>query len=380
MPIHLAESVLGIFAFDGEGKMVASEKFPRDQIAVAEIISSIQMGTPTKEHRDLIEKLLKEGHIDFTLESKLLAEKLGEEFNQANFKYLLPNPAGSKVREKLRDIAKDIVFNDVDTFARDVNFIIARHKLRMEAAQRDSLIIHSIGMLDDIDKMTNILVGRVREWYSVHFPELDRLIQDHEVYVKLLISLGNREKFTKEAIMDADISEEEADKISEAKSDTLGATLDEVDISLLQKIAKKILGLCDLRKEVSSYIEGLMAQVAPNMRSVAGGSIGARLISLAGGLKSLSRMPASTIQVMGAEKALFRALKKKGRPPKHGVIFQYPDVKGTPKKLRGKIARALAGKIAIAARVDAMSGEFVGDKLVNELKVRIANIKIKEKR
>ncbi|MGQ9788446.1 MAG: C/D box methylation guide ribonucleoprotein complex aNOP56 subunit, partial [Candidatus Hadarchaeaceae archaeon] len=96
-----------------------------------------------------------------------------------------------------------------------------------------------------------------------------------------------------------------------------------------------------------------------------------------GGIQELSRMPASTIQVLGAEKALFRALKKKSSPPKHGVIFQYPEIRGSQKKLRGKIARALAGKVAIAARVDAMSGEFVGDKLEAELKARIAEIKIK---
>ena len=91
-------------------------------------------------------------------------------------------------------------------------------------------------------------------------------------------------------------------------------------------------------------------------------------------------MPASTTQVLGAEKALFRALKTGARPPKHGVIYQYPDVRGTPRQLRGKIARALAGKIAIAARVDAMSGEFVGDRLAAYLKARIANIRAQGER
>jgi len=119
--------------------------------------------------------------------------------------------------------------------------------------------------------------------------------------------------------------------------------------------------------------------VAPNLRAVVGGSIGARLISLAGGLKELSRLPASTLQVLGAEKALFRALRSRARPPKHGVIYQYPEVRGAPKWQRGKIARALAGKLSIAARVDAMSGEFVGDKLVAGLKTRIADIKAKYK-
>jgi nucleolar protein 56 len=121
-----------------------------------------------------------------------------------------------------------------------------------------------------------------------------------------------------------------------------------------------------------------MAQVAPNLRAVVGSSIGAKLISLAGSLEKLSRLPASTVQVLGAEKALFRSLKGRARPPKHGVIFQYPEIRGSPKKLRGKIARVLAGKITIAARVDAMAGEYIGDKLAADVKSKIAMISKKE--
>jgi nucleolar protein 56 len=130
---------------------------------------------------------------------------------------------------------------------------------------------------------------------------------------------------------------------------------------------------------MAEYIDGLMAQVAPNIKTVVGGPIGARLISIAGGLKDLARMPASTLQLLGAEKALFRSLHKRGRPPKHGVIYQYPEIRGSPRRLRGKIARALSGKLSIAARVDAMSGEFVGDKLNADLESRISVIKAKAK-
>ena len=381
MPIHIAESVLGVFAFDDNGNLVASKKFPHDQIEVAGKIASIQMGTPTAEHRELIAELSGKGHCEFSLESKSLVSRLREEFKKARFEHLMPNVAGSNLREKLHDIAEDIGFEDVDKFARDVNFILTRHKLRTEAAQRDSLIIHSIGLLDDTDKFTNILIGRTREWYSIHFPELDRLVQDHDAYIKLLLALGHREEFTKQAVINAaGISDKDAERIAEASMDSLGAQFDEIDLKSLKRVGKEILSLYELRKEISDYIDGLMSQIAPNMRTVAGSSIGARLISIAGGIHRLSRMPASTIQVLGAEKALFRALKRKGNPPKHGVIFQYPEVRGSPKRLRGKIARALAGKIAIAARVDAMSGTFVGDKLDAGLKKRIADIRNKGSR
>ncbi len=376
MKIHIAESVLGVFAFDDSGNAVASRKFPHDKIEVAGKMASLQMGTPSAEHRELIAELLKAGHHDFTLESKSLVNRLKEEFKKATFEHQMPNAAGAALREKLQEIAEEIGFEKVDEFTREVNFILTRHKLRTEVSQRDSLIIQSIGLLDDADKFTNILIGRLREWYSLHFPELDRLVQDHEAYVKLVLALGHRDAFAKEAIVSAaGLSEQEAERIAEASADTLGAQFDEIDVGALKRTCREILSLYELRKEVSSYIDGLMSQIAPNLRTVAGSSIGARLISIAGGIQRLARMPASTIQVLGAEKALFRALKKKGSPPKHGVIFQYPEVRGAPKKLRGKIARALAGKIAIAARVDAMSGEFVGNKLDSEVKARIANIK-----
>ena len=376
MPIHIAESVIGVFAFDEDGNIIAHKLFPHNLIEVAGKLASIQMGTPTSEHRELISDLAKKGHREFTLESKPLMDRLTTEFRREKFIHQMPNPAGSTLRGKLREIAENFGFEEVEKFARDVNFILTRHKLRTEAAQRDTLIVQTIGLLDDIDKFANILIGRVREWYSIHFPELDRLVQDHEAYLKLILTLGNLDKFTKPSVIDAAaLPEAKADEIAAASRTTLGAPFDEIDFNAIQNAAREILRLYDLRKEVNNYIDGLMAQIAPNLRAVAGSAVGARLISLAGGLSELARMPASTIQLMGAEKALFRALKTRARPPKHGVIYQYPDVRGSPKNLRGKIARALSGKIAIAARVDAMSGEFVGDKLVSSLSKRIADVK-----
>ena len=381
MPIHIAECVLGVFAFDDEGKMIAFKRFPPDPIEVAGRIASIQMGTLTGEHRELIGELIEKGNREFTLEPEQLVNALKKEFRRAKFEMNMPNKAGSILRGRLRDIAGEVGFKDVDKFAREVNFILTRHKLRMEAAQRDRLIIQSIGVLDEVDRFSNILVGLVREWYSTHFPELDRLVPDHELYIKLVLSLGSREQFTSTALKDiAELPGDRANRIVEAAQTSLGAGFDEIDIKTLQACAQRISDLYELRGRIAEYIDGLMAQIAPNLRTVVGGLIGARLILIAGGLGRLARLPSSTIQVLGAEKALFRALKTRTRPPKHGVIYQYPDVRGSPRQLRGKIARALAGKIAIAARVDAMSGEFVGDRLAANLKARIANIRAQSER
>jgi nucleolar protein 56 len=135
-----------------------------------------------------------------------------------------------------------------------------------------------------------------------------------------------------------------------------------------------------MRKTLAERVDRILDEMAPNLKALAGPTISARLISLAGGLEELARLPSSTIQVLGAEKALFRALRTGARPPKHGIIFQHPLLHQAPRWQRGKIARALAGKISIAAKVDVFSGNFVGDRLKADLEKRIAEIKEKYRR
>jgi nucleolar protein 56 len=374
MVAHISECVLGVFAFDENKKLLAYKLFPLDVAAIAGRLISIQMEMPTQEHRELIAELIKKRHKKFLLESDGLASKLQDEFKQGKFETLMPNKAGEVLRSSLNEVAAQIGVEEVDKLVHDVNLLLTREKLRKEAAQRDKLIIQAINMLDELDKSINTVNGRIREWYSLHFPELNKLVISHETYLKLILSLGTRKNFTFESIKSIGLSDKEASEISHAAENSLGAPFDELDIKAIRNCAQEVLDLTEVREKVAEYIDGLMAQVAPNLRAVIGGSIGARLISLAGGLEDLSKLPASTIQVLGAEKALFRALRTKAKPPKHGVIYQYPDIRGSPKWQRGKIARAIAGKIAIAARVDAMSGEYVGDKLAADLKARIAEI------
>jgi nucleolar protein 56 len=381
MSVHLAECVLGVFAFDDSGEMLDSMQFPRDAAQVAGRLASVQMGVPTEEHRALVAKLMRKKLNEFILESEELAKQLSKEFKHARFMAAMPNKAGEILRSDLERIAAEVGVENVKKLVHDVNSLLTRESLRREAAQRDKLIVQAINMLDEIDKTTNTICGRVREWYSIHFPELDRMVPEHQHYMKLVLALGPREKFTPERIKAAaDLPDELIEKIAAAAQSSLGASFDQLDIEVIQGVAKEIFSLFEAREKISEYIDGLMMQVAPNIRAVVGSSIGARLISLAGGLANLARLPASTLQILGAEKALFRALRSRARPPKHGVIYQYPDIRGVPKWQRGKIARALAGKLSIAARVDAMAGEFIGEKLAAELRARIANIKSEKSR
>jgi nucleolar protein 56 len=252
---------------------------------------------------------------------------------------------------------------------------LVRRQLRAFAKRRDLLAAQGIRAIDDLDKTYNLFAIRTREWYSVHFPELDQLIPDHDLYLRLVEKLGIRDNFTVENLLQFGLSKEKAQIIEEKARNSIGADLSDFDIKPIQTLAKMANDMYELRQELVTYIDAVMREVAPNITALVGSLLGARLISLAGSLEDLAKLPASTIQVLGAEKALFRALRFGGKPPKHGVIFQYPDINKSPRWQRGKIARALAGKLAIAAKVDAYTGRFIGDKLVEDLRKRIEEIK-----
>ena len=237
-----------------------------------------------------------------------------------------------------------------------------RKRLKESLYKRDHLIVKVVRTVDELDKTVNMLAERLRDWYSVYFPELERLAPELRDYVNAVAEKGFREKYSGE--------------LGKAAASSVGADLGEEDVRMMMEFAGRIRSLLEEREKLVSYLEDLVSQEAPNMNALVGPTIAARLISIAGSLERLAEMPSSTIQVLGAEKALFAHLRKKGVPsPKHGVIFAHPAVSGARKKLRGKIARRLAGKIAIAAKVDYFKGEFVGDKLRQEFEQEVKELR-----
>jgi nucleolar protein 56 len=212
----------------------------------------------------------------------------------------------------------------------------------------------------------------LREWYSIHFPELDQIVQKHDLYARIVSAAGERSGIgTVKAGLDRDFEA----KIKAAADDSLGASFNEKDVAAVKSIADASISLTKIRDGIESYIESSMKEIAPNTAELVGGLLGARLIARAGGIKKLALMPASTVQVLGAEDAFFRFLKTRKKPPKHGIIFQHPDVRSAPNETRGKIARALAAKIAIAAKSDAFKGSFIGGKLREDFQKRVASLK-----
>ncbi len=211
-----------------------------------------------------------------------------------------------------------------------------------DSVTNDLLIIQTINSIEDLDKINNMLIKRLREWYSLYNPERSHSVQDHRKFVEIVL------KKTKEKTM-------------------MGAELSQKDLKPVMELADKLNKLYELRKNLEKYLDGLINEVCPNVVAIAGSLIAAKLLEHAGSLKKLVMFPASTVQLLGAEKALFRHMKSGARAPKYGILFQHPLIQKNKKDIHGKIARTLADKISLAARVDYFKGKFIGDKLMKEI-------------
>ncbi len=255
----------------------------------------------------------------------------------------------------------------------------AKKKVKESMYRPDKLVIEAIDAVDELDSVVNLISERVRSWYAYHFPELEKLVTNLETYLAIVNEIKSR-KYMEIAKLAAHTGK--AEKIAELAKQSIGADIPDEDLDQIAKLAKLGIDTKRTREELMDYIERTCQKICPNLAYLVGPNLAARLLSHAGGLDKLAEMPASTIQVLGAEKALFAHLRRKVRPPKHGIIFLHPLVKNAPRQLRGKVARALATKIAIAARVDYFSQgrEFVGEKLKKELDERVNEImKLKNK-
>ncbi len=252
----------------------------------------------------------------------------------------------------------------------------AEKVIREESSRPDLHLVQAIQGLDDLDKFLNNTMTRVSEWYGLHFPELTQMIQDNLFLSKLIVERGKRDGFSREGLEGKGMSEKKVEAILTASERSKGGELSERDLERIKGLAELAIRLSSERERLNSYVESGMKRIAPNTAGVAGPTIGARLMAKAGGLDRLALLPASTIQILGAEKALFRSLRTGARPPKHGILFQHQEVHTAPKWQRGKIARTIANKVAIAARIDYFRGsEEPG--LRSALEGRLDKIKVK---
>lgn len=247
-------------------------------------------------------------------------------------------------------------------------------KVKETSERLDLHLVQAVNTLDEMDEILNTISTRIREWYGLHFPELDYLLQNFITYANIVRDAGSRENITKELLTQLEIPERKIDMIQLAISKSQGGDLTQESSESLKVLASQVIMLSELRTNLSTTIENLMETLAPNLKNILTAIIGARLVAKAGSLMKLSQMPSSTIQIIGAEKALFRALKTGTRPPKHGLLFQHPSVNSAPKWQRGKIARALSSKVAIAVRIDVYRGGELDSSLLEKLIKRIETI------
>jgi nucleolar protein 56 len=250
----------------------------------------------------------------------------------------------------------------------------ARKDVKQKKSSEDLLVVQAVEAIDELDDVINIIHERVTNWYDVHYPELKEIVKNPDTYLTIVRDLKTREE-TFEQELNEIMSEEQAQKIALEAEKTMGADLEDKDLERVRRLAGLCLDLKKERRELSDYVEERVQEIAPNLHSLVGGMLAARLISHAGSLEKLAEMPSSTIQVLGAEKALFAHLRKGTPPPKHGIIYHSPFIIQSPRKKRGKIARALASKLAIAAREDFFEGKEMGKQLRQELEERVSQIK-----
>ncbi len=258
-------------------------------------------------------------------------------------------------------------------FRREVGLKLARSAVSEASEEKDLSLKHAIDGVDEIDKSINMIAMRLREWYSLHFPLLNDIIEDHEHFASIVRVCGSRTNITKETLDMTIIPDSLKEKIL-SSSDTLGASMTPADLKVIRLLAESILNLYDQRRALEEYVSTVMNDIAPNITTLVGPLVGAKLIRLAGSLKDLARKPSSTLQILGAEKALFRSLKTGADPPKHGVIYQVAEIHSAPYWQRGKIARALAGKLSIAAKIDAYAESTTKCNLREQFEVRLAEI------
>jgi len=278
---------------------------------------------------------------------------------------------------------KDLEESDVRRAQLGLAHSYSRAKVKFNVHKSDNMIIQAIALVDQLDKDINTFAMRLREWYSWHFPELVKITTDNIQYARVAHFIGKRTSMTEDPSLTAEKLEKleaitmdstMAQAILDATKTSMGFDISEIDILNLSMFTEKVVNLADYRGKLHQYLANKMNAVAPNLTALIGDIVGARLISHAGSLTNLAKYPASTVQILGAEKALFRALKTKGNTPKYGLIFHSTFIGRAQQKNKGRISRYLANKCSIASRIDCFSEEatnIFGEKLRDQVEERL---------
>ncbi|KAG5353631.1 Nucleolar protein 58 [Termitomyces sp. Mn162] len=258
------------------------------------------------------------------------------------------------IRHQMSALLQGLNPQDLATMSLGLSHSLSRFKLKFSPDKVDTMVVQAIALLDDLDKEINTYAMRVKEWYGWHFPEMAKIISDNVAYAKVIRLMGVRTNAASTSF--AAILPEDLEAVLKAAAEiSMGTEISDSDISHIHSLCDQVIAITAYRAQLAEYLRNRMNAIAPNLTALVGELVGARLISHAGSLLNLAKHPASTVQILGAEKALFRALKTKHDTPKYGLIYHASLIGQAPPKLKGKMARMVATKAALSIRVDALT-------------------------
>ncbi|XP_043919932.1 nucleolar protein 56 isoform X2 [Protopterus annectens] len=376
---QVEESVLNIGKFNNIVRLAAFSPFKSAQSAL-ENMNAVSEGIVHEDLRLLLETNLLAGKkkkaILGTSDAKIgaaIQEELG-----------ITCQTGGVVAELIRGIrlhfhslVKGLTSQSASKAQLGLGHSYSRAKVKFNVNRVDNMIIQSISLLDQLDKDINTFAMRVREWYGYHFPELIKIVSENYTYCRVAKFIGNRKELNEEKLEELEeivMDSAKSRAILDAARSSMGMDISPIDLINIESFSNRVVSLAEYRKGLQEYLRSKMNQVAPSLSALIGEVVGARLISHAGSLTNLAKYPASTVQILGAEKALFRALKTRGNTPKYGLIFHSTFIGRAAAKNKGRISRYLANKCTIASRIDCFSEiptSVFGDKLREQVEERL---------
>lgn len=371
-----AESIYDNFktAQDAQRQVTLSafSKFA-DTKAAMEACTELTEGTVGKS----LKKFLKKNIVDAGLSDNLavLDKTLGGNINKKlgievavlseNLKEIMRG-----IRMHLTDLIEGLDETEVKAMALGLAHTLSRFKLKFSPDKVDTMIIQAVGLLDDLDKELNNFAMRLREWYGWHFPEMGKIVTENLAYAKVVKLMGMKTKAQETDFSIVGVPDEIATEVRSAAETSMGTEITDEDLVNILTLSDRVVELTEYRASLSEYLKLRMNAIAPNLTYMVGELVGARLISQAGSLMNLAKHPSSTVQILGAEKALFRALKTKKQTPKYGLIYHASLVGQSAPALKGKISRVLAAKLSLCSRLDAL-GDQVEPTLGMEFKAYV---------
>lgn len=335
------------------------QKFDDTTVALAAITGSVEGKIP-KPLKKVLKKISEEAEETLLVADSKLGSSIKEKFNINCVSNTSVQDLMRLIRGQMESLIK-VPEKEIAAMRIGLAHSLSRYKLKFSPDKVDTMIVQAISLLDDLDKELNNYIMRCKEWYGWHFPELAKIVQDNIAYCKIIKKIGYK---TNAATMELNdiLPEDVEQKVKEAAEVSMGTEISEEDLSNIKNLCDQVLEISDYRNQLYDYLKNRMLAVAPNLTALVGELVGARLIAHAGSLLNLAKHPSSTVQILGAEKALFRAMKTKHDTPKYGLIYHASLVGQSGAKYKGKVSRMLAAKAALAIRVDAL-GEDVNNEM-----------------